>query len=253
MGTVATFAVHTGAVASGPPSGGPSPGDEGAVRAAVGAACAELHRLDDLFSTWKPDSPLSRWRRGQLGTEALPAEITEVLELCREAVTLSAGWFDPWAMPGGVDPTGLVKGWAVQRAAALVEAAGVAGAMVNAGGDLVTFGRPLPDESWRIGIRHPWRPDAVAGIITTTGAVATSGVYERGAHLVDPHTGLPRCAVASATVTGPGLALADALATALAVAGEGLLPVIEGIDGYEAYVIGRDGDETATPGFTLSP
>ena len=85
---------------------------------AVARAQAELRWVDDVFSTWKPESPVSRLRRGEIRLEDAPPEVAEVLELCRRAREASDGWFDPWAMPGGVDPTGLVKGWAAQRALA---------------------------------------------------------------------------------------------------------------------------------------
>ncbi len=80
-------------------------------------ACAELHRADALFSTWRPESPMSRVRCGSLAVSTAPREIRQVLDLCADVRRLTGGWFDPWAMPGGVDPTGLVKGWAVERAA----------------------------------------------------------------------------------------------------------------------------------------
>ena len=75
----------------------------------------ELHRADQIFSTWRQDSPMSRLRRGELSLDEAPSEMTEVFEQCLVARSLSGGWFDPWAMPGGVDPTGYVKGWAAQR------------------------------------------------------------------------------------------------------------------------------------------
>jgi thiamine biosynthesis lipoprotein len=102
-----------------------------------------------------------------------------------------------------------------------------------------------------VGIRHPWRPDALAGIIEVEAAVATSGSYERGAHLIDPATGLASGRAASATVTGPRLAMADALATAVAVGGDEALAVVGGVEGYAAYLIRPDGSETGTGGLTL--
>src|ERR1700722_2930126 len=146
MGTVVSFAGRPGAL--------PGP----AVRAALKAACAGLHRADAVFSTWDPGSPVSRLRRGAATPAEMPAEVGEVLGLCEQARALSRGWFDPWAMPGGVDPTGLVKGWAVERAAVALRAAGVIAALVNGGGDLTAFGEPEPGQPWRAGVRHPWRP-----------------------------------------------------------------------------------------------
>jgi thiamine biosynthesis lipoprotein len=159
-------------------------------------------------------------------------------------------------MPGGVDPTGLVKGWAVDRALAVLRDEGITGALVNGGGDVAAFGSPAPGERWRVGIRHPWRADALAAIVAVTGAVATSGSYERGPHLIDPATGRPSHRAASATVTGPRLALADALATAVAVGGDEALAAVARLAGYEGYLIRPDGSETATGGIafvTLAP
>lgn len=239
MGTVVSFHVYPG----------PAPAE--AVRGAVERACVRLHELDGLFSTWEPESPTSRFRRGELDGEP-PAELDEVLRLCRTAVEWSGGWFDPWAMPDGVDPTGLVKGWAVERVMEVVRESGVEAAMINGGGDVAVLGEPPGGGAWRIGIRHPWRPDGLACVLETRVAVATSGSYERGPHLVDPRDGSMAKAAASATVTGPSLAMADALATALAVGGEEVLAGLGALDGYEGYLVGLDGAERSTTGIVFA-
>ncbi|MHB8329197.1 MAG: FAD:protein FMN transferase, partial [Acidimicrobiales bacterium] len=133
----------------------------------------------------------------------------------------------------------------------VLRGAGVKSALLNAGGDLVALGRPSPDEVWRVGIRHPWRADALACVVQVDAAVATSGSYERGAHLIDPYTGEPARRAASATVTGPSLALADALATALAVGGDLVFGVVAGLDGYDAYLIRPDGTELSSAGMVF--
>jgi FAD:protein FMN transferase len=239
MGTVVSFALR------------PGPLGRTELAGAVQAACRVLHEADAVFSTWNPDSPLSRLRRGDPPASPPPA-MAEVQAVCRHAREVSGGWFDPWALPGGYDPTGLVKGWAVDAALATLRRAGLAAALVNGGGDLAAFGAPGPGEVWRAGIRHPWRPGALAAVIEVRGAVATSGSYERGAHLVDPHTGRPPVTAASATVTGPRLALADALATALAVGGDPVVALIAGLDGHEAYLIRPDGSEAWTSGMMFA-
>ena len=265
MGTVFSFtAVH-----------GDLPPD--AVRAALAAACRILHHCDALFSTWDPASPVSRFRRGEAALGQMPPEFPEVLRECRAAQQASGGWFDPWAMPGGFDPTGLVKGWATERALAVLRGAGLAGALINGGGDVAVFGSPADGHRWRVGIRHPWRADALACVIeagqgpvteerglgpaggsggspprASIAAVATSGPYERGAHLIDPATGRPASRAASATVTGPSLALADALATGVAVGGDEALAAVAGLDGYAAYLIRQDGSETDTGGIAFA-
>lgn len=219
--------------------------------AGLAAAMDGLHDADRVFSTWDPDSPMSRLRSGRATLDDLaPADalvVAEVLERCAVARELTSGAFDPWAMPGGLDPTGLVKGWAGSRALAALGADGCRDVMVNAGGDVAVTGtagcRP-----WRVGIRHPAQPDAYLAVVEVTGAVATSGDYERPGQLIDPRTGRVARAAASATVTGPDLALADALATGLAVAGRTLLPAIEAIPGYDALLVDGDGHCAATPG-----
>jgi thiamine biosynthesis lipoprotein len=241
MGTVASFVVHPGPLSPAQAAGG------------IALACRLLQEADRVFSLWAEDSPMARLRRGQTSLGALPgpvaAEIGQVLAWCEAARHGSGGWFDPWAMPGGVDPTGLVKGWAVERAVRSLAEAGCAAVLVNAGGDVMATGCPPGQDCWRVGIRHPWRSDALSAVVRADAAVATSGSYERGLHLTDPHTRLPVHRTASASVTGPSLALADAYATGLAVAGEpGLVPLATN-PGYEGYLIGLDGRESNTPGF----
>jgi thiamine biosynthesis lipoprotein len=144
-------------------------------------------------------------------------------------------------MPGGVDPTGYVKGWATQRALGALDSTEITGAIVNAAGDIASFGAMNRSQAFRIGIVDPFSPNRLACVVELTGAIATSGTYERGDHLIDPHSGRPRARVASASVTGPDLGLADALATAVAVAGDTGLSLVEAIEDYEALVIDFDG------------
>jgi thiamine biosynthesis lipoprotein len=227
----------------------PGPVGEANAARALKRACRTLHRADATFSTWIADSPMSRLRRGELELEDAPRELAAVLDRCAQAKELSGGWFDPWAMPGGVDPTGLVKGWAAQLAARRLEDAGVEAAMVNAAGDVVTFGHPEPGLPWRIGVRDPRAPDRLVCVVDAPAAVATSAAYERGDHVLDPHTGAPAHAVLSATVTGPDMALADALATGLFAAGADGLETVGAIDGYGAMVVDRDGQLLSTESF----
>ena len=235
MGTVVTFRVEDSDLA------------ETHIREAIGKASKMMHRHDDLFSTWKQESPMSRLRRGELRLDDAPSEIAEVLELCATARSRSGGWFDPFSMPGGIDPTGLVKGWSAERALQLLTDAGITSAMVNAGGDIACCGSPSEGGRWKIGIRHPWRADALACILEVEDAIATSGEYERGRHLFDP-IGRQGLQPAAATVTGPSLAFADAFATAVAVGGDEALAIISLLEHYDAYLIRADGSEESTSG-----
>jgi thiamine biosynthesis lipoprotein len=245
MGTVVVLDVYPGpAVTS---------ADLAQVQHLLEQACAVLHRADEVFSTWRQDSPVSRLRRSEIAIQDAPAEVADVIEACTAARELSAGWFDPWAMPGGFDPTGYVKGWAAQRALAVLAAAeAISGAMVNAAGDIASSGQLPTGQPFRIGIADPGAPRRLAEIVELTGAVATSGSYERGPHLIDPRSGLPAARAASATVTGPDLGLADALATGLAVAGPAGLELVEAISGYAGLIIGFDGIRQSTAGFPFA-
>ena len=241
MGTVFSFHVDPGQCPT------------GEATTAIASACTRLHELDSVFSTWRPESPMSRFRAGLLRLDEAPREMTRVMALCEEARALSKGWFDPWAMPGGFDPTGLVKGWSVADALEVLRLAGVKAAMVNGGGDIAVLGSPPEDNpTWRIGIRHPWRPEALACVLEVEGAVATSGCYERGPHLINPKDGRMLFETASASVVGANLAICDALATALVVADEEGPELAHSLDGYEAYLVRSDGTELATAGISFA-
>lgn len=214
------------------------------LESALAAACREFDELDARFSTWKLESELSLKRAGR---EAEPSALMEeVIDLCGITRDLTQGYFDPWAMPGGFDPTGLVKGWAAERALFILAEHGVTNALVNAGGDVCV----APGVNFLVGIRHPFDAEALCGVVNVASAVATSGVYERGAHLVNPRGG-PIAAV-SATVVGGRLAIADALATALAVGGASVLYLIEEIDGVEGFFITPEGVMLQSTGMTFA-
>ena len=244
MGTIVSIDVYA--------SGDATAAEIEEVRRQLVQARAILQRADTVFSTWQPGSAISRLRAGEITTAEAPAEVADVLSRCVTARELSGGWFDPWAMPGGIDPTGLVKGWAAQQALAAFTAPCIAGAMVNAAGDIASYGDPGTGEPFRVGLADPAAPRRLAEIVSLTGAIATSGSYERGGHLIDPYSAHSAVRVGSASVTGPDLALADALATALAVAGEPGLAFIRPIDGYEALIIGLDSCRRRTEHFPLT-
>ncbi|HUW77446.1 MAG TPA: FAD:protein FMN transferase [Candidatus Nanopelagicaceae bacterium] len=206
---------------------------------------AYLHEVDLIFSTYKSESEVSAIRNGQLSVAEASPLVKEVWQLCLAARECTEGAFDPWAARGGFDPSGYVKGWAADRALEMGGRAGVEHIQINAGGDISLLGGLAVNEPWRIGIRHPDDDQAIAQIVTLAdGAIATSGTYERGAHIIDPSTNLPAIAARSATVVGPDGGLADALATALIVAGRDGAHWFLDLTEYSAWVVERHGDQT---------
>jgi thiamine biosynthesis lipoprotein len=176
-------------------------------------------------------------------------DVQWVLRRCAALRRRTGGAFDERA-GGRLDPSALVKGWAVDRAAAILERAGLTDFSIAAGGDVVVRGGALPEPTWRVGIQHPRDRAAIAlAIELSDAAVATSGAYERGEHILDPRTGAPPSGVLSVTVLGPELGLADAYSTAAFALGLDGPRWTLGLDGYEAMTV-LDGDQVLfTPGF----
>jgi FAD:protein FMN transferase len=202
--------------------------------------------VDATFSTYRDDSEISRLDRGELSLEQAHADVREVLERCDELRVETNGYFDIHAAAaGGIDPSGLVKGWSVDRAATLLDEAGVQSFAINVAGDL-----RLRGPGWRVGIQHPLVRDAVARVVEAGDvAIATSGAYARGEHVIDPHTGRPPEGVLSVTVVGPCLGTADAYATAAFAMGRTGPAWTAHLDGYEAMTILADDTVLTTARF----
>jgi thiamine biosynthesis lipoprotein len=174
-----------------------------------------LRFVDATFSTYRADSEIRRLDRGELALRDAHPDVREVLARCERLRAATGGYFDARAR-GPLDPSGLVKGWSVDRAAALLSEAGARRFCLDAGGDVLVRGGP-----WRIGVQHPRQRDRLAAALSLTdAAIATSGAYERGEHIVDPLTGQPPSGALAVTVLGRDLATADAYATAAFAMGE---------------------------------
>jgi thiamine biosynthesis lipoprotein len=215
----------------------------------VEPAFAWLERVDATFSTYREDSEISRLDRGELTLAEGSPEVDEILTRCLALERATSGYFS--VRPAGrLDPSGLVKGWAVAGAGDRLAAAGARDFCVNAGGDVVARGRPAPGERWRVGIRHPLELDRLAAVLAVEDlAVATSGEYEQGAHILDPHTGEPPSGLLSVTIAGPDLGTADAYATAAFAMGADGPAWTATLDGYDALCITADQQVLTTPGF----
>ncbi|MFE4974750.1 FAD:protein FMN transferase [Kitasatospora sp. NPDC056651] len=215
--------------------------------AVVERIAERLHRLDAVFSPYRADSDISRLDRGELDLADCAPEVPAVLAACREVAAETDGYFTE--RPGGrLDPSGWVKGWAVERAAELLRSSGARQYCVSGGGDVQTAGGP-----WRIGVADPRRPGLLAAVLAGHGlAVATSGTAERGAHILDPHTGRPVDGLASLTLVGSpgtGIARTDAWATAaFAMGPDRALAWAARRAGVEALAVLPDGSKRWTPG-----
>lgn len=211
--------------------------DEG-VLAAIDESAAFLHQVDRWFSTYRIDTPITALRMGFADLSQMPPVVQDVLHRCELVKALTHGTFDPWAVDGGVDPSGFVKGWAADVAADKLVAQGYTNVAVNAAGDITCRGEQSEGQPWVIGIRHP---EDIHTIVATTevfeGAIATSGEYERGKHIVNPLTGRRDMALRSATVVGPDGGMADALATALLIAGLPGVSWFAALPGWSGYLI----------------
>ncbi len=200
---------------------------------------AWLREVDARFSPFREDSEVSRIDRGELAPRDAHPDVRAVLARCERLRVATGGYFDARA-GGSLDPSGLVKGWAVDRAAALLEGP----FCIDAGGDVLVRGGP-----WRVGVRHPRRvSELCAALAVTDAAVATSGAYERGDHVLDPVGGGPARGALSVTVVGRSLGTADAYATAAFAMGARGPAWTARLRGCDAMTVLDDGDVLSTPG-----
>lgn len=213
---------------------------------------ADFTLLEGVFSTFIPDSAVSRINRGELKEEEAGDLVLQALHLCRQYERATDGYFSAW-LGGRLDPSGLVKGWAIDRGCSILDHHGCRNFFIDAGGDVQTRGSSESGGPWRVGIRHPVQKDKVVRVVLAAGlAVATSGTYEKGDHIVDPHTGRAAEELLSFTVVGPDILQADVYATAaFAMGKDGGLAFIQRAAGYEAYGIDRRLKATMTPGFDV--
>jgi thiamine biosynthesis lipoprotein len=212
----------------------------------------QLRAVDARFSTYSDDSEVSRLARGELEEVDASPGLRHVLAACDHLALVTDGAFDArrHRPDGHPDPSGFVKGWAIEEAAWLLDSGGARNYWINAGGDIVARGEASPGQPWRVGIRHPDQGDRVAAVLAVSDrAVATSGSYERGDHIRDPRSGGGAVVgLRSVTVVGPALAFTDAYATALFVMGMDGLRWLSSHPDYAAYAISADGRAAWTQG-----
>lgn len=206
-----------------------------------------LHTIDQIFSTYIQSSQVSKLRTNQIQIQECDPMLVQIWQLSLIARELTDGAFDPWAVTGGFDPSGYVKGWAADQICNQLQSAGVKHIQVNAGGDISLRGGSSNQKPWQIGVAHPQLPDEISKVFQITdGAIATSGTAERGNHIIDPQSKTIAVGARSATVVGPDGGLADALATALIVTGrDGAKWFAKSeLEKYSYWVVDRHKDTT---------
>jgi thiamine biosynthesis lipoprotein len=206
--------------------------------------------VDEKFSTYKEKSEISRINRGELKLEEASEDMTLIFELAEQTRRESNGYFDIHRN-GIVDPSGIVKGWAIYNAAEIFHKKDFENFYVDAGGDIQACGKSSQGEKWRVGIRNPFNMDEIVKVLSVTDCgVATSGTYVRGQHIYNPkNEDQPITDILSLTVIGPDVYEADRFATAAFAMGRSGIDFIEVLPGFEGYMIDKDEQATYTTGF----
>jgi thiamine biosynthesis lipoprotein len=218
-------------------------------QSAFGRTLDWLHWVDTTFSTYRPDSDISQIDVGRRTVAQCPPEVGLILDLCEELRVVTGGYFDTRAA-GSLDPSGVVKGWAVDNAHDQLRAAGSTRHCINAGGDIRCTGGREEGRPWRLGVSDPRARDRIIAVAESEDlAMATSGTAERGHHIVDPHTGRPPTALLSLSVIGADLTTVDALATAAFAMGPGAQSWLEQREGIEAFAVTTDRRSWSTAGW----
>ncbi len=217
----------------------------------VSAVFADFDAVDRRFSPYREDSELSDINAGRCGVDDASPDMVEVLTIAEDMRKASDGYFDIRRPAGGIDPSGVVKGWAILRAARRIRAAGLRDFYVDAGGDIQTGGRDDEGREWIIGLRNPFAADEIIkAVVPRAHGVATSGSYVRGDHIYDPHRpGTKIAEIVSLTVIGPDILAADLYATAAFAMGRAGIHFIESVPGLEGYAVRSDGTALQTSGF----
>lgn len=247
MGTVVSLTMPVDAAA-----GGASVEDELATAAAV--VVRIFRELDQTFSLYRPDSEASRLARGELSLPNASTNMRKKYEEALEWRLRTAGAFTPERPDGVLDLSGLIKASAIQEAGTSLLALGRQDWCLNAGGDVLVSGSPVPGtaEPWETGIVDPADRGVLLAGYSLGGrrrhaALATSGSAERGDHI---WAGTSKDkAFVQVSVAAADIVTADVLATAIVAGG---LPMLDrATDGWDIAVlaVGADGVLLATPEF----
>src|SRR5258708_11638536 len=194
--------------------------ESSAQAADIEAVFAYFTYVDDKFSTYKVTSEISLLNRKRLKFYRASPDMKLVFALAQQTKEETNGYFDI-ARNGHYDPSGIVKGWAIYNAAAILRARGFENFYVDAGGDIQADGKNAHSQNWRLGIRSPFNLNQIVKVLSiSTLGVSTSGNYVRGGHIYNPtnrrfdQPGPLSNEIVSLTVIGPDIYKADRFATA---------------------------------------
>jgi thiamine biosynthesis lipoprotein len=223
--------------------------DPGVTEADIANVFAYFRTVDETFSTYKEHSEISKINRGELRADEYSDDMKTILALSEQTKQETRGYFDI-QHNSIIDPSGIVKGWAILNAAHILKAAGFTNFYIDAGGDIQVAGTK-GGNPWRIGIRNPFnRKENVKVLAVTDKGIATSGTAIRGQHIYDPHyPHMPLQDIVSLTVIGPNVYEADRFATAAFAMGKRGIYFIEQLPGFEGYMIDAAARATFTSGF----
>jgi len=215
----------------------------------IDAVYAYFATIDERFSTYKDTSEVSRMNNGLLRPAEYSADLRTILALGDETAAATQGYFSIW-QHGTCDPSGIVKGWAINQVAHQLNEAGFKNYYIDAGGDIQISGL-LDGQPWHIGIRNPFnRYENVKILAVTDLGIATSGTAIRGQHIFNPHQPSTEISdIVSMTVVGPNIYEADRFATAAFAMGRRSIYFIEQLAGFEGYMIDAQAQATYTTGF----
>lgn len=225
--------------------------DASATKEAFTAVFDYFQYVDETFSTYKDTSEIMQINRHELALENASEDMQTIFALAEQTRQESYGYFDIRHM-GTIDPSGIVKGWAIYNAAELLHRWGYQNFYVEAGGDIEAIGKNDQGQDWRVGIRNPFNLNEIVKVLSVSNCgVATSGSYIRGQHIYNPkNESAPIQDVVSITVIGPNIYEADRFATAAFAMGRDGIRFIESLQGFEGYQIDAQGIATLTSGFS---
>ena len=209
--------------------------------------------IDGQFSTYKNDSEIMHINRREISKDNYSSEMQEIFLLAEKTKQETFGYFDIKKSDGTLDPSGVVKGWAIKNAAKILLKKGYKNFYIDAGGDVQSYGLNQEGQEWIIGIRSPFNLKDIIKVVRVRGqGVATSGSYIRGEHIYNPHMPEKKLIdVVSLTVIGSDILEADRFATAAFAMGKEGINFIEQLPGFEGYAIDSMGIATFTSNFEL--